>query len=63
MENLQLHAKANQDHFHVLKEKYQALRQLVKEYKALTDIQKETELTDLKTAFEKEKKEIKNNLY
>lgn len=63
MDNLQLHAEGNQSHFQILKEKYQALKQEVKEDKTLSASQKNSELEALKTAFEKEKKETKSNLY
>jgi len=63
MENLKLHASGKEDHSQALKEKYQALKYLLKENKTMSDEEKKEELKRLDDSLKVELKQQKNNLY
>lgn len=63
MDELKLHSFGQNDHLESLKEKYNSLKNEIKENKKLTEIEKKVELEILTKSFEKEKRDSENNLY
>ena len=63
MQELKLHSFGQNDHLESLKEKYNSLRNKIKEDNKLTESEKKPKLHNLKKSFEKEKKGSKSNLY
>ncbi len=63
MEDLKLFSFGQSDHIEALKKKFEALKKKINENKALSELEKTSEIGKLEEAFEKEKKNSKNNLY
>ncbi|MBC3756823.1 hypothetical protein H7U19_00300 [Hyunsoonleella sp. SJ7] len=63
MSELKLHALGSNDHLETLKERYDSLKEKIKESSKLTESEKKAEMDALNTSFKKEKKNIKSNNY
>ncbi len=63
MDELRFYSSGQTNTLEILKEKFESLKSEVRKNKSLTESQKKTKLTELKKSFEKQKKELNNNLY
>lgn len=63
MEVFKLHNLGQNDHLKIIKEKYNILRNEIAEKKNLNELEKKAELKKLKSSYNKEKRELLNNLY
>lgn len=63
MEELKLHSFGQNDHLESLKKRYESLKIKIKGSQKLNETEKTAELKTLTKSFEKEKSDLKNNLY